>query len=401
MRSFDVPAWPPPSPGERAGDSAVRGLPAAPAVPAAPPVPTVPGMKVVPVDPPSGGYEVMVGAGVRHELAGVIAGRLPRARRAAVVTQAAIGVEVDPGLPTVRLEVPDGEHAKSLEVVEELCRGFAGQGISRSDVVVAVGGGVVTDVAGFAAAAFHRGVAYVNVATSLLAQVDAAVGGKTGVNLPEGKNLVGAFWQPGAVLCDTEVLASLPKREWASGRGEMAKYALLEPTLCGAPGTAPDVLLELPLDEQVARCVALKAGVVSADEREGGRRALLNYGHTLAHALEAASFGQGADAGLRHGEAVAVGLVFAALLARRLGRVDEQVVAHHRRVVAGFDLPGELPAGSDPEELLSFMGRDKKADGDLTFVLDGPAGIETVHGVAPAEVVATLADMESSAGAPR
>jgi 5-deoxy-5-amino-3-dehydroquinate synthase len=358
-------------------------------------------VKVVPVDPPSGRYEVLVGPGVRHDLAGIIAAAVPRARRAAVVTQQSIGVEVDPGLPTVRLEVPDGEGAKSLEVVEEVCRGLAGQGIGRSDVMVAVGGGVVTDVAGFAAAIFNRGVAYVNVATSLLAQVDAAVGGKTGVNLPEGKNLVGAFWQPRAVLCDTEVLTTLPKREWASGRGEMAKYALLEPTLCDDRGMAPPALLELPLDEQVARCVALKAGVVSADEREGGRRALLNYGHTLAHALEAASFGQEADAGLRHGEAVAVGLIFAALLARRLGRIDDRAVAHHRRVVSGFDLTGALPAGSDPDQLVSFMGRDKKADGDLTFVLDGPVGIETVHGVGPAEVVATLAEMETSTGAGR
>jgi len=345
--------------------------------------------RVVPVGLGERAYDVLVGDGVRHELGRVVADTVPGARRAVVVTQEGIGVAVDPGLPVEVLTVPDGESAKSLAVVEELCRCFARSGLSRADVVVAVGGGVVTDLAGFAAASFQRGTAYVNVATSLLAQVDAAIGGKTGVNLPEGKNLVGAFWQPRAVLCDTGVLATLPPREWASGRGEIAKYALLGiDTPLGGPPTA-----DLPVDEQVARCAAIKAAVVVSDEREGDRRMLLNYGHTLAHALEAAAFDDGA-ADLRHGEAVAVGLVYAALLARRLGRIDDARVAHHRRVVGAYDLAGVLPAGTDAEELLGFMGRDKKAHGDLTFVLDGPAGVEVVHGVDRTDVVATLADME-------
>src|SRR5438477_7285750 len=152
----------------------------------------------------------------------------------------------------------DGEDAKCTETVEELCRDFARWGLTRSDVVVAVGGGVVTDTAGFAAAVYHRGVAVVHVATTLLAQVDAAIGGKTGVNLPEGKNLVGAFWQPAAVLCDTEVLETLPPAELRSGWGEVAKCHFL-------PGG--DDLADLPLDEKVARCVAIKAEVVAADER--------------------------------------------------------------------------------------------------------------------------------------
>lgn len=338
-------------------------------------------------------YEVLVGEGARHELARIVAEHVPGARRAAVVTQVGIGVRVEPGVPCDEFTVPDGEGAKSMAVVEELCRGFARAGLSRSDVVIAVGGGVVTDLAGFAAASFNRGTAYVNVATSLLGQVDAAIGGKTGVNIPEGKNLVGAFWQPKAVLCDTEVLSTLPPREWASGRGEIAKYELLglDAGLAGGPDGP---MLELPLDAQVARCAAMKAGVVAADEREGDRRMILNYGHTLAHALEASAFGGHVDADLRHGEAVAIGLVFAALLARRLDRIDDRRVEQHRQVVAGLDLSFLLPTGSDPDRLLMFMARDKKARHDLTFVLDGPRGVEVVRGVDGAEVVATLAEMD-------
>jgi 5-deoxy-5-amino-3-dehydroquinate synthase len=351
-------------------------------------------VKVVPVDLGERSYDVVVGHGARHRLAELVARQVPGAARAAVVTQDGIGVEVDPGLPSERFTVPDGEEAKSLAVVEELCRGFARAGISRADVIVAVGGGVVTDVAGFAAASFHRGTPYVNVATTLLGQVDAAIGGKTGVNLPEGKNLVGAFWQPRAVLCDTEVLATLPPREWASGRGEMAKYAFLG-GLAGGDTGAPDAsLLDLPLDEQVARCVAIKAGVVTADEREGDLRMLLNYGHTLAHALEATAFEPGAGWDLRHGEAVAIGLVFAGQLARRMGRIDDRGEERHRSVVGGFDLSPLLPHDADPERLTSFMERDKKAHHDLTFVLDGPEGVEVVAGVDRDLVVATLAAMD-------
>jgi len=348
----------------------------------------------VPVDLGERRYEVLIGEGAVHELARVVAERLPDARRAAVVTQAGIAerawfADLDPGLPFDVHLVPDGEGAKSLATVETLCRRFARAGLARADVVVAVGGGVVTDVAGFAAAGYHRGTGYVNVATTLLAQVDAAIGGKTGVNLPEGKNLVGAFWQPEGVLCDTAVLGTLPAREWTCGRGEMAKYAFLT-------GGGPDVsLLRLPIDEQVARCAVVKADVVAADEREGDRRVVLNYGHTLAHALEAASFGK-VGGGLRHGEAVAIGLVFAALLARRLGRIDDRRVDLHRKVVGGFGLSGDLPPGTDPELLVFSMARDKKAAHDLTFVLDGPGGVEAVRGVDPADVLATLVEMAAT-----
>ncbi len=205
------------------------------------------------------------------------------------------------------LEIPDGEAHKTLATVGALCSEFARAGLTRSDCVVALGGGVVTDVAGFAAASYHRGIAVVHVPTTLLGQIDAAIGGKTGVNLPEGKNLVGAFWQPKAVVCDLETLESLPERERRCGLGELAKYHWL----------GGGRLDELDLEERVARCVEIKAEVVGDDERESGRRALLNYGHTLAHALEIEGRHD-----LRHGEAVAIGLVFAARLARRLGRVD-------------------------------------------------------------------------------
>jgi 5-deoxy-5-amino-3-dehydroquinate synthase len=315
-----------------------------------------------------------VGPGVRRELSSCLP---PGARRATVVTQAGIGVDVDPGVPCQVVMIPDGEKAKSLATVEEICRFMARGDMHRSDVVVAVGGGVVTDVAGYAASSYHRGTAVINVPTTLLGQVDAAIGGKTGVNLPEGKNLVGSFWQPLVVLCDTETLAGLPAREWRSGHGEMAKYAFL----------GVEDLDSLSLAEQVARCVACKAEVVASDEREGGRRMILNYGHTLAHALEAAGFASedasSSEAELRHGEAVGIGLVFAAELAQLMGRIGTSRVERHRGVVSGYDLPVSLPPGADPATLVQFMTRDKKSAGGLTLMLDGPGGVEPVHEVRP------------------
>ena len=317
-------------------------------------------------------YEVLVGAGARHRLLEV----LPvGAERAAIVTQEAIGVPVDPGVEHETFLLDEGEEAKCLESVEDLCRRFSRWGLTRRDVVVAVGGGVVTDTAGFAAAVYHRGVPVVHVPTTLLGQVDAAIGGKTGVNLPEGKNLVGAFWQPAAVLCDTEVLATLPPREYASGLGEMAKYHFL---------TGVE-LADLPLAERVAECVRIKADLVVKDATEKGERALLNYGHTLAHALEIAG-----EHDLRHGEAVAVGLVFAAELARGLERIDDDRVADHRRVVEGYGLPTTVDGDLDPATLVELMRRDKKAYDGLTFVLDGPRGPEIVTEVEDRQVLAAL-----------
>ena len=333
-------------------------------------------MIVVPVDLGDRSYDVLVGDGVRAEVSRFVPAS---ARRVAIVTQPGIGVDVAPflgeGIESRVFEMGVGEEHKTMATVEALCRGFAQWGLTRADCIVAVGGGIVTDTAGYAAASYHRGVPVIHVATSLLAQVDAAIGGKTGVNLPEGKNLVGAFWQPSGVLCDTGVLATLPPRELRCGFGEIAKYHFL-----GGEG-----IDALPIDEQVAACVAIKAEVVAGDERESGRRALLNYGHTLAHAIEIAG-----DHDLRHGEAVAIGLVFAAELARRLGRIDVERVAEHRRVVSAYDLPTAVPAGLSDTELLGLMGRDKKALDGLTFVLDGPAGVEIVTDVPTDAIVSAL-----------
>ena len=324
---------------------------------------TAPDPCVVTVDLGERSYDVHVGAGVRTRLDSVVPSG---GRRAAIITQPNIGWDVDSGLDQSVLEVPDGEEAKCLATVERLCRSMSAAGFTRSDVIVAVGGGVVTDIAGFVAAVYHRGMRYVSVPTTLLAQVDAAIGGKTGVNLPEGKNLVGAFWQPHAVLCDTEVLDTLPPREMSSGQGELAKYHFL----------TGDDLDALDLVDRIAAAVRIKADVVAADEREGGRRAILNYGHTLAHAIETAG-----TYDLRHGEAVAVGLVYAAEVAARMGRIDENRVAEHRRVVAGYGLPDRLPAMLDDDELLDLFGRDKKAVDGLTLVLDSARGVEPVPGV--------------------
>jgi 5-deoxy-5-amino-3-dehydroquinate synthase len=317
----------------------------------------------VPVDLGERSYDVLVGAGARHRLLDVLPFGV---QRAVIVTQSSIGWEVDPGIEHLLITIEQGEEHKDLSTIEDLCRRFAQFGLTRGDVVIGVGGGLVTDTAGFAAAVYHRGVAVVHVATTLLAQIDAAIGGKTGVNLPEGKNLVGAFWQPAAVLCDTETLGTLPPREYRSGLGEMAKYRFL-----GAQD-----LLDLPLDDRVAACVRIKADVVASDEREGSRRAILNYGHTLGHALEIATHFE-----LTHGECVAVGLVYAAELACRLGRIDHNRVQEHRATVAAYDLPTNLPPGLDLETLLPLFARDKKAVRGVTFVLDGPNGVEPVTGV--------------------
>jgi 5-deoxy-5-amino-3-dehydroquinate synthase len=327
-------------------------------------------MRRVTVPLPDRTYDVVIGNGVIAELAGLVPAS---AQRVAVVTQPGIPAEFRdvgdhlPGRSVEVVEIGVGESAKTLATIETLMRSFARIGLTRHDVVIGVGGGMVTDVAGFAAASWHRGIPVVHVSTSLLGMVDAAIGGKTGVNLPEGKNLVGAFWQPSGVVCDLDALATLPPREMRCGLGEMAKYHFL----------TGDDLLAMELDQRIARCVEIKAEIVAGDEREGGRRALLNYGHTLAHALETAT-----DHDLAHGEAVAIGLIYAAELAHELGRIDAGRVAEHRAVVAReYDLMTRPPDGLGVDELVALMYRDKKALSGLTFALDGPAGVEVVAGV--------------------
>jgi len=329
-------------------------------------------MITVPVSLGERSYDVLVGHGARRELAGLLPST---AQRAAIVTQEGIPLDIDVGLPTEVFTIGVGEVHKSLATIEGLCRGFARFGLTRNDVVIGVGGGMVTDVAGFAAATWHRGVPVVHVSTTLVGMVDAAIGGKTGVNLAAingvgGKNLVGAFWQPTGVVCDLDALVTLPPREVRCGRGEMAKYHFL----------TSDDLLAMDETERIARCVEIKADYVSSDERESGRRALLNYGHTLAHALEIAT-----DYSLAHGEAVAIGLIYAATLAHQLGRIDQHRVDQHFEVVGGlYELDTALPRGVDRRQLIELMGRDKKAlGGGLTFVLDGANGVEVVTEVSP------------------
>jgi 3-dehydroquinate synthase len=326
-------------------------------------------------------YDISVGSGVLGGAATPLAGRA----RAAVVSQQNIAdLYAEPLLAALHAAgtaadlflMGDGEEAKSLTTVESLCRQFAAWGLLRGDAVVALGGGVVGDTAGFTAAAYHRGVACLQAPTTLLAQVDAAIGGKTGVNLPEGKNLVGAFHQPLAVLCDVDTLATLPDREYRAGLGEVAKYAFmgdaeLSATLADERAAAallardPAVLIEV-----VARSAAIKAAVVSADEHERtGLRATLNYGHTLAHALETLG-----HYGLLHGEAVAVGLVFATELAAALDRLPPDAPDATRAMLGRFGLPTAAPDGVAAADLVTLMRRDKKAAGGLTFVLPAAGG---------------------------
>jgi 5-deoxy-5-amino-3-dehydroquinate synthase len=323
-------------------------------------------------------YDVVVGHGAAAELGSLIPAS---AQRAAIVTQAGVPLEVEANIAHERFEIGAGEQHKSLETIGMLCQGFAAMGLTRNDVVIGVGGGLVTDVAGFAAATYHRGVPVVHVATTLLGMVDAAIGGKTGVNLPEGKNLVGAFWQPAGVICDLDALATLPDREIRCGYGEMAKYHFL----------TGDDLLAMSLVDRVARCVEIKADFVAADEREGGRRTLLNYGHTLAHALEIAT-----EHTLAHGEAVAIGLIFAAHLAEVLGRIPLDRIDEHFAVVGEeYGLGTDIPHGLQTKALLELMRRDKKALDGLTFVLDGPDGVEVVACVDDEPVLAALGRMTS------
>ena len=328
-------------------------------------------------------YNVLVGPGALTHVGDAL-----DARRVAVVSQAAVAdAHATVALESLREDgrdvegftIDDGEAAKTLATVEGLCRELTVWGLRRGDAIVALGGGVVGDTVGLAAALYHRGVALVQAPTTLLAMVDAAIGGKTAVNLPEGKNLVGAFHQPRAVVADIDTLASLPATDYRSGLGEVAKYALLpeggrvaaliDHDAGAVRDRDPDVLTEL-----VAACVEVKAAIVAADpEERTGARATLNYGHTLGHALETTG-----GYSLTHGEAVAVGLVFAVTLASVLERVDAGAVTRVRTLLEELGLPTRVPADGEADDLLAVMARDKKSSGGLTFVLPDATGLTLV-----------------------
>ncbi len=340
-------------------------------------------------------YDIIIGPDAPGRLVDVLGAR----RRVVIVTQTAIEPHASPlrvALDDAEIEhdivtIDDGEDAKSLTTVDRLCRSFAQRGVLRGDAVVALGGGVVGDTAGFAAAVYHRGIAVVQAPTTLLAMVDSAIGGKTAVNLPEGKNLVGAFHQPIAVIADTTALATLPDRELRSGLGEVVKYALMGDEVlldvCTRQSAALLARDSSVLDVVISRSAAIKAGYVSADEHERtGLRAHLNYGHTLAHAIETVG-----DHALTHGEAVAVGLVFAGALGAALERISPADAERHRELVAGLGLPVEVPPGARREDLVAVMRRDKKAVGGLTFVLRGANGLERADDPPPLALEAAFA----------
>jgi 3-dehydroquinate synthase len=285
-----------------------------------------------------------------------------------------------------------GEPSKAASVAEAAWEKLLDVGADRQTVVAALGGGVVGDLAGFVAATYARGLRFLQLPTTLLAQVDSSVGGKVGINLSEAKNMVGAFWQPIGVLIDTNVLGTLPRREFISGLAEVVKYGVILDTEFF--GYLENHVAELNAREAgvlrriVARSCRLKADVVEADEREiAGGRAVLNYGHTFAHALETvAGYGE-----LLHGEAVAIGMMCAARLAERLRRVDAKFVKRQESLLVALGLPVDLPA-TDHDALLDAMARDKKSQaGRLRFVLPNRLGhVELVPGVSRADAQAAL-----------
>lgn len=329
-------------------------------------------------------YDVVVGRDLLRDLPSLLP-PLNGAEKAFVVTHPSLerfAKEAGDALAALRVEhlvIDEGESSKSLTTVQSLWRELAAREAHKHDLVVAVGGGVVSDVAGFVAATYARGLPLVHIPTTLLGQVDAAIGGKSGVNTPEGKNLIGAIYQPRAVICDVDLLASLPVEELRSGMAEIVKYGFIsQPDLLNGAeerarrAYAGDAATLLDL---VARSASIKASFVAADERDEGTRAFLNYGHTFAHAIEKV----GGFSGIRHGEAVALGMMAAAYLSYELGRLDEGAVGLHRSTLEGVGLP--VTASLDLESLENAWRHDKKHKAGTRFVLlnaigDPEAGIE-------------------------
>ncbi|RUW58342.1 3-dehydroquinate synthase [Mesorhizobium sp. M7A.F.Ca.US.008.03.1.1] len=346
-------------------------------------------------------YDILIGPGLLARAGAEIARRLP-GTRAAVVTDAnvaaahlaALQASLETGgIQTAVITLPPGEKTKSFAHLEEVVDGVLAAKLERGDIVIAFGGGVIGDLAGFAAGIVRRGMNFVQIPTSLLAQVDSSVGGKTGINSPRGKNLVGVFHQPKLVLADTGVLDTLPIREFRAGYAELAKYGLIDrpeffawleknwvQVFAGGPERA----------QAIAEACRAKADVVARDEFETGDRALLNLGHTFGHALEAATQYDGAR--LVHGEGVAIGMALAHRFSSRLNLASPddaaRVEAHLRAVGLPWrmaDIPGELP---DAEALLAFITQDKKVSrGALTFILTRGIGQAFIAKDVPASEV--------------
>ena len=355
-------------------------------------------VETVRVELPGRGYDIRVGRGL--DPGAEIAAALSGARAAIVTDETVATLHLDAvraslaarGIEAQALVLPPGEGTKCWGELERTVEWLLAQRIERGDAVIALGGGVVGDLAGFAAAILRRGVRLIQIPTTLLAQVDSSVGGKTGINSPRGKNLVGAFHQPSLVLCDTGMLSTLRPRDWLAGYGEVVKYGLLgDADFFAWLEEHGPVLPDDPaaLGHAVARCCAMKAGIVVRDEREAGERAHLNLGHTFGHALEAAT---GYSDRLLHGEGVAIGCVLALTLSARLGHSPQEdaprLAAHLERMGMPrrlADIPGDLPP---PEALLDLMRQDKKVvGGRLRFVLTRGIGAAFVADDVPEEAV--------------
>lgn len=348
----------------------------------------------VAVDPP---YPVIIGTGLLGELAEQVRG----AHKVAILhqptlTQTAESIRsylVDRQIDAHRIEIPDAEAGKELPVVGFIWDVLGRIGIGRQDVIVSLGGGAATDVAGFAAATWLRGVSVVHVPTTLLGMVDAAVGGKTGINTEAGKNLVGSFHQPRAVLVDLATLQTLPRNELVAGMAEIVKAGFIaDPVILDLIEADPEAAVDPSKDvlpELIRRSIAVKAEVVAADEKESALREILNYGHTLAHAIERRERYR-----WRHGAAVSVGLVFAAELGRLAGRLDDATASRHRSVLQLLGLPTSYDADALPQ-LLEYMAGDKKTRaGVLRFVvLDGLAKPGRLEGPDPALLAAAYSEL--------
>ena len=355
-------------------------------------------------------YDVVVGPGLIEQAGYRVAELFPGVRLAIVtdanVAEAHLGTLRDSldraglGLRGV-VTVAPGEASKSVAELERVCAELLSMGLERRDIVIALGGGVVGDLAGFAAAVLRRGVAFVQIPTSLLAQVDSSVGGKTGINTAHGKNLLGAFHQPALVLADTAALDTLPDRELRAGYGEVVKYGLLgdAPFFNWLDQHREQILARDPqaIIKAVRRSVEMKAEIVARDEREAGDRALLNLGHTFGHALEAWA---GYSSRLLHGEAVAIGMCQAFRFSEQSGLAPPQLAARIAGHIKSMGLPTriqDIPGDDLPtrDEIITLMGQDKKVlDGRLTFILARGIGEAFVSRDVDQREVAAFVDAE-------